>query len=305
MKRYKVKRVMESAIADSTRRAYSLAWAEWEKFCARRRLRPTVASGKHVARFLLSLADEGISTNSIRIKLAGVRFHYARAGITDPPTESPEATDAMRAIARANAGKGVRRVDPLREADVLSLLSQCPRSPRGNRDAAIIAVGFACALRRSEIVALRVEDIEFVSSARAVITLRKSKTDQYGAGREIGMPDGQKIKAVTRLRQWLSVSGIESGPVFRSFYPRGAMRDDSVDESWIPKMLKRYAAAAGMNPENISGHSLRAGFITSAAEHGARLDKIMDVSGHASVSTVMRYIRPADRFSQHAGEDFL
>ena len=305
MKRYKIKRVMESAIADSTRRAYERAWKEWERWCARRKIRPSHATGKHVARFLISLAESGMATNSIRIKLAGVRFHFARVGITSPPTETPEARDALRAIAGANAGSGVRRVDPLREDELVRLLAQCSEDDRGIRDAAIISVGFACAMRRSELVALAVEDIDFVSHERATITVRKSKTDQYGAGRQIALPDGERIKAVSRLRRWLTVSGIDSGPVFRSFLPRGGMRHKAVDESWIPKMLKAYCESAGIDPENISGHSLRSGFITSAVEHGARNDKIMDVSGHSNVNTLMLYIRPADGFSDHAGEDFL
>ena len=305
MKRYKVKRVMESAIADSTRRAYSLAWKEWEQWCAKRRLRPSQATGKHVARFLISLAESGMATNSIKLKLAGVRFHFARVGITSPPTETPEARDALRAIARSNAGLGVRRVDPLRENEVVRVLAQCPETDSGIRDAAIISTGFACAMRRSEIAALCAEDIEFVSPERAVISIRKSKTDQYGAGRNIAMPEGKTIKAVSRLRRWLAVSGIDSGPVFRSFYPRGGMRVKAVDESWIPRMLKAYCESAGIDPENISGHSLRSGFITSAVEHGARHDKIMDVTGHSSVNMMMVYVRSADGFEDHAGDDFL
>ncbi len=184
----------------------------------------------------------------------------------------------------------------------------CPDTLIGKRDSAIIAVGFAAAMRRSEICSLCVEDVEFLSDGdenRMWLTIRRSKTDQQGRGQRVAVLDGQRIRPITRLRRWLEGSGISCGPLFQTMKRGGGLRGRPMHHSDIPRILKHYAALIGLNPRDVAGHSLRAGFVTSAAVHNARLDKIMEVTRHSDPATVMRYIRDADAFADHAGQRFL
>ena len=305
--------LVEGAIAPSTTRAYRKAWDKWEKYCIGRGVAVESASPRLIAEFLTSLAKKPskrrpapVSMNTIRIYLAGIKHHYSL--LTDrSPAESKLVSNTMRAIARKKALEPERRVHALREDEITAMLRFCDfRDIRGYRDMAIISVGFACALRRSEICNLAVEDVEVMDEGgRAIIHIRKSKTDQFGSGHKIAAIDGVTIRPVEKIRKWLFHSEIKTGTLFRSFSPQGKITNRGMDESYIPKLLKSYAKRAGMDPAEISGHSLRAGFITSAAAHGARPDKIMDVSRHTNIQTLMRYVRDADAFSEHAGRDFL
>lgn len=190
------------------------------------------------------------------------------------------------------------------------MLQACPDTLIGNRDAAIVAVGFAGALRRSEICNLTVEDVEFLDleesgEGRMFLTIRQSKTDQHGKGQRVAILDGGGIQPIHRLRLWLERSGITRGPLFQTMKRGGHLRGKQMHHSDIPRIVKHYAALIGLDPTNIAGHSLRAGFVTSAAVHHARLDKIMAVTRHTNPATVMRYIRDADAFADHAGQHFL
>ena len=117
--------------------------------------------------------------------------------------------------------------------------------------------------------------------------------------------DGRTIRPVKRIRLWLESSGITRGPLFQTMKRGGHLRGKPMHHSDIPRILKCYAAHVGLDPKHIAGHSLRAGFVTSAAVHHARLDKIMAVSRHTNPATVMGYIRDADAFADHAGQSFL
>ena len=155
-----------------------------------------------------------------------------------------------------------------------------------------------------------VEDLEFLDAEgddedRMWLTVRQSKTDQQGKGQRVAILDGSVIRPIMRLRLWMENSGITSGPVFQTMKRGGHLRGKPMHHSDIPRILKQYAVRIGLNAKDIAGHSLRAGFVTSAAVHHARLDKIMAVSRHTNPATVMGYIRDADAFADHAGQRFL
>lgn len=171
------------------------------------------------------------------------------------------------------------------------------------RDRALLLLGFAGAFRRSELVALNVEDLE-ADAAGLKIHIRHSKTDQEGAGATIAVVKGSIACPVSALRAWLEVAGITTGPVFRSVKKGGKLGDRLMAHS-VAEIVKIHAERVGLDPQIFSGHSLRAGFLTSAAKRGASIFKMMDVSRHRSVDTLRGYVRDAELFQDHAGAGLL
>ncbi|MYB20357.1 MAG: site-specific integrase [Holophagales bacterium] len=279
-----------------------------------------------VADFLVRLASrprspkattrpgEPLAPGSIRICLAAINRKFRERDI-DSPAHHPRVAAVLQALRRRSAGPG-RQVRALREHEVARILEHCDLLARREpyhliaaRDAALIAVGFAGALRRSEIRGLRIGDVEFLGGPEETdgmyVNIRRSKTDQFGTGQRIAIPDGKLIRPVSRLHAWLTLSGIDEGPVFQTMRRGGRLQGRALGRSDVPRLVKRYVGSIGLDPAEYSGHSLRAGFVTSAAAHHARLDKIMEVTRHKSTDMVLRYIRQADAFEDHAGAGFL
>jgi integrase len=175
----------------------------------------------------------------------------------------------------------------------------CTHTLLGARDAALLALGFAGAFRRSELVALKLEDLTEVPNGVRV-TIRQSKTDQEGQGQEVAIMRGVKLCPIEAVQRWLQMAGITEGYVFRV-----VLRGRAPLPQAGSLRVKRAIRKVGLDPAGFSGHSLRAGFCTSAAEQGAPLFKIMDVTRHKSVDVLRGYIRRADSFKDHAGAAFL
>ena len=279
-----------------------------------------------VADFLVRLASrprspkattrpgEPLAPGSIRICLAAINRKFRERDI-DSPAHHPRVAAVLQALRRRSAGPG-RQVRALREHEVARILEHCDLLARREpyhliaaRDAALIAVGFAGALRRSEIRGLRIGDVEFLGGPEETdgmyVNIRRSMTDQFGTGQRFAIPDGKLIRPVSRLHAWLTLSGIDEGPVFQTMRRGGRLQGRALGRSDVPRLVKRYVGSIGLDPAEYSGHSLRAGFVTSAAAHHARLDKIMEVTRHKSTDMVLRYIRQADAFEDHAGAGFL
>ena len=304
------------ALAENTRKAYRKGWACFTDYCRRAKISdPLAASPEMVAGFLISLATQRsprsgqvLSMGTVALYASAITKQFVAAGVSSP-TRHPTVTATLRGLARLK-GTAPRQVMALREDHIEAMLAQCAETVIGVRDAAILSLGFAAALRRSEVCALRVSDIRIFlpqedGPKRMVLTIRKSKTDQTGKGQTIAVPEGKVIRPIRRLEMWLSKSGISRGPLFRSMKRGGRVQGKPLHHSDIPRLLKHYASQIGLDPKLVSGHSLRAGFVTSAAAHHARLDKIMEVTRHRNASSVMKYVRDADAFSDHAGEMFL
>lgn len=321
-----VSEAMHTALAENTRRAYRCGWRKFAAWCERKRLDPMAATPENVAEFLVAVTgvrrsrrtglqpEKPLALGTIRVCLAAINRRYGDRGIESPARHAKVAT-VLRGLGRLADGRP-RQVKALREHEIAAIIAYCDRlaaqkasRTKAIRDAAVIAVGFAGALRRSEICALRLEDVEFLNGSTEeggmLLHVRRSKTDQLGKGQSIAIPEGTFIRPVQRLRRWLALSGVTAGPLFQTLWRGGRLRGRPLHPTDIARLVKRSASAIGLDPADYSGHSLRSGFVTSAATHSARLDKIMEVTRHTSAGMVMRYVRHANAFEDHAGAAFL
>ncbi len=169
------------------------------------------------------------------------------------------------------------------------------------RDKSIILIGFSGGFRRNEIVALDYEDLDFVYEGLK-ITIRRSKTDQFGIGLTKALPyfDNSQYCPVVTLKQWLEVSKIKSGPLFKRFTKGSRLSDNRLTDQTVALLIKKYLNLSGIDGKDYSGHSLRSGFATSAAESGAEERSIMAMTGHKSTEMVRRYIKEANLFKNNA-----
>ena len=308
--------VIFSALANNTRIAYEKGWQCFKDYCVNKNINFFSATPEEVADFMIELATHPspksgkiLSMGTIALYRSGINKQYTEAGKISPASH-PKVDAVFKGLGRIK-GTAPRQVKALREHHIKKMLDQCSGTLIGLRDAAIIAIGFAGALRRSEICGFTTDDVEFIKPANGTnprkmfIYVRKSKTDQQGRGQKIAIPEGKYLKPIQRLEDWLQASGITQGYLFQTMKRGGKLRGRPMHHSDIPRLVKHYAQLIGLDPKEVSGHSLRAGFVTSAAVHHARLDKIMEITRHSNPQTVMRYIRDADCFKDHAGEKFL
>ena len=211
--------------------------------------------------------------------------------------------EVLRGI-RHTLGTAAQSKTPATADLIARMLAACPTTLIGLRDRALLAVGFAGALRRSELLALAVADLLEVPDGLRVV-IRRSKTDQAGEGQEIAIPRGTHLRPVETLQTWLAAAAISDGPLFRPVLKGGRVQPEPLGDDGFVRALKRRAAAAGLDPAGFAGHSLRAGFLTAAAESGADVLKMAEVSRHRSMDTVRRYVRRGNLFKGHAGAGFL
>jgi len=189
--------------------------------------------------------------------------------------------------------------------DLWAILDKTGDSIRDQRDRALLLIGFAGGLRRSESVGLDLADLEFVREG-LIITLRRSKTDQVGRGRRIGIPHARgRWCPVREVQAWLEGAEIEEGPLFRSLRKGGVVSDDRLSGEAVSALIKRHVRGIGLEPAKFSGHSLRAGFVTSAARAGIATHLIRQQTGHASDATMSRYIREGSLFRGNAAGQLL
>ena len=284
-----------NARASATRRAYASDLRDFEDYCASNGLAALPATPQTVALYVTALAQSGRKVSTIRRRLSSISHAHRQAGVFDSPTRFFEVTEVMKGIARtlgvAPKRKAAMTIDLLRRA-----IATTPDTLRGKRDRAIMLLGFNLAARRSEIAALNVDDLVF-SSKGLNVTIRKSKTDQEGVGAEIGIPThGDKsIDAASAVREYLEGAGITEGPVFRTFSLRGNLQENRIDPKDVALCVQRLSAAANVEGD-MAGHSLRSGFITSAAINKIGIDRISRVSRHKSVPILLGYVRRADPF---------
>jgi site-specific recombinase XerD len=292
----------ENEKAASTRSAYAADFAAFSAWCEARGLCPLPAMPEAVAWHISTIATEGLSVSSIGRRLAGIA--YAHKLRKEP---NPCAADDVRVILagiRRTLGTAPKRKAAATADRIRLMLDLCPDTMLGKRDRALLALGFAGAFRRSELIALRAEDLTEVPDGYRVL-IRRSKTDQTGEGQEIVIPRGLKIRPVEAVQAWLAAAGIEDGYVFRTVHRGGHVRAQGLRGHDVARLVKRYAELAGLDPAEFSGHSLRSGFATSAAETGASILKIMETTRHKSVDVLAGYVRRVDLFKDHAGAAFL
>jgi site-specific recombinase XerD len=219
------------------------------------------------------------------------------------PTDDERVKAVMRG-ARRTLGVAPIKKSAATSDKVLAMVAGGERDLAGKRDRALLLLGFALAARRSELVALDVADVEECPEGLRV-TIRRSKTDQEGAGAVVAVCRGSIACPVAAMKDWLAAASITEGPVFRPVGKGGRLLPNRLTPQSVALIVKAYAARLRLDPGAFSGHSLRSGFLTSAAARGASLFKMMDVSRHKSVDTLRGYVREADAFRDHAGAGLL
>ena len=279
---------LEAVFAPSTRRSYGSTLRLYERFCTENGHTP--GEPLSVIAYCEYLAAQGRKMATIERHVAALRVRY---GIAD---------DRLRLYLRGlrrTLGSAQSKKAPLTPTQLGLIKWDSGR--KGLRDKALILVGFFAALRRSELVGLNVEDVEFVPEG-AILTIRKSKTDQEGRGREVAIgyaTTRADLCPVRALQSYMATLGRNTGPLFvsmrKSLYTHSRLSTDAV-----ARIVKDYADRLGLDPRRFGGHSLRAGFATTAALMGATEDEIALQTGHKSMTVLRGYIRRASLFERNA-----
>lgn len=282
---------LSAAIADNTRRAYRgdlqdfLSWGG------------AVPCSAEVLAAYIAARAETHSSYTISRRVVGIGRAHVSQGLPDPAKNDLVRT-VLRGVRRTK-GRPQRQATPLLKQDLLAILPLM-RGTKGIRDRALLLLGFAAALRRSELVALDALDLEFVREG-LIVHLHRSKTDQEGAGRKIAVPYGRTSACpVKAIQAWLEHAQIAAGAVYRSISKGQVVSGDRLTGAAVALILKGYARKAGLPVSNISGHSLRSGLVTSAAQIGVSTYKIQQQTGHRSEAMVAKYIRDANLFENNA-----
>lgn len=308
----------KAARASATHRAYASDWAIYTEWCGSRDLASMPAHPEQVAAFVANQADRGFKPTTIERRVAAIG-HYHRGANFTAPTAHPEAgglREALAGIRNAKRHKTVRKeaADARALGDMLAEIKG--DGLRALRDRAVLAIGMAGALRRSELAALTLGDAG-IHDLGLEINIDASKTDQAGAGTTIAIPEGTRIRPKALLLEWINaVRHLEADfertadewaamPLFRLLTRGDNLTPSPMSDRSIARLVKNYAARAGYDAEKFSGHSLRAGFLTEAAATGATIFKMQEVSRHKTVQILVDYVRSAERFRDHAGERFL
>jgi site-specific recombinase XerD len=284
--------------AESTLRGYRADWRDFCGWCERNGQRPLPASPEAVAAYIAECAGR-LKVGSIQRRLNAIAEAHKATGL-DSPTAAGIVRNTLKGIKRTLGTAAVQKA-PALTADIRAMVEATDVSLIGARDRAIVLLGFAGAFRRAEIVGLDVADLAFGRDGLTV-TLRRSKTDQEGQGRKIGIPYGSNPETcpVRTLQTWFEQAGITEGAVFRSLNRHGAVQPGGLSPVDVARVVKKLAQRAGLDPAKYAGHSLRAGHATSAAASGASERSIMAQTGHRSVQMVRRYIREGNLFRENS-----
>ncbi len=290
---------IQDSKAKNTRRAYRADWADFNLWCNEHRRIALPATPDTVALYLTSCA-QGLKTSTIQRRLASISEAHKAAG-HDSPTPSPVVRAVWQGIRRE---KGVATVgkSPTLTADVRKMIEHLPDGKLlSARDRALLLVGYAGAMRRSELVALDVEDVVQTEEG-LVVTIQRSKTDQVGAGRKVGIPYGSDPLTcpVRTLAKWKATSGVKDGPLFRAVDRHGKVSPKRLSDQTVARVVKRSIQASGKDAASFAGHSLRAGLATQAAMSGVSERAIQDQTGHKSLPILRRYIRDGSLFRENA-----
>ena len=296
------KSYMDASTATATKKAYQSDWLIFTTWCASKGVESLPATPEVVALFLSAQARGGKKAATVARRLASVSSAHKAVGL-DSPARSMPVQAILRGIRRKHGCAQDQKAPAT--ADIVRKMAQCaPNTTSGLRDRSLILLGFAGAFRRSELSALMIEDLG--STPEGVrVRVRMSKTDQEGRGLVKPIPYGNQCCPVQALRDWLEVSGITEGPLFRRVWKNGRIGEEPITPKSIAGIIKRMAEKIGLNPDLFSGHSLRSGFCTEAAKNGADLFRIMDQTGHKNLKTLKGYVRRGQEFNNHPGEGLL
>lgn len=295
---------ISAARTESTRRVYAYTWGQWARWCAARHLSPLPGDPAALCAYLTERAAAGLAITSLDGACTAIRHVHRMHAVADPVAS--ETVRQVRLGLRRTYGTAPRRLArPLSTADIRQILTSIDRStPVGVRDAAIILLGYASAMRRSELTALTLLDLEEKADG-LLVTVRRSKTDQEGHGQIVAVARGRRplTDPVAALAAWRKLRGHEPGPLFTRLYrSRISLRPLSGDA--IARMLRTRAHDAGLDAQRITAHSLRAGHATTAALGGVPLARIAAQTRHKDLSVLVnRYIRPLEALATTSSRD--
>lgn len=307
------KKYIIGSLSENTIRAYQSDLKIFRYWCEDKNLKWLPATPNTIANFLSTQAlakdDDELKAVTIIRRTCAVRYAHQLAGFDTLPTNSLVVRKTLRGIMRQKLIAPDRKKPAT--ADIIKMMADmADDSLIGIRDRAILLVGFAGAFRRSELVAMQVDDIDIEENGMAIM-IRKSKTDQVGEGKPKPILRGESYCPVAALQFWLRAADIASGYVFRQIKKGGRVYSNNdpekpdLSDRMVANIVKKYADMIGLDSTLYSGHSLRRGFITSALLAGASIAKTMEVSQHKDPKTTMRYFDDLHQFEGHAGEGLL
>ena len=294
---------LQNSKANNTVRAYKSDFNDFGIFCSQNGFKSLPSEPKVVSLYLthLSTKDAKMSTLKRRLVSIGV-IHKLKGHYLD--TKHPSIIENIMGIKRRK-GSTQRGKKPLLISNLKEIINVIDQQNKEDikkfRDRSIILIGFSGGFRRNEIVSLDLDDLDFVQEGLK-INIRRSKTDQFGEGFIKALPyfDSSQYCPVVSLKNWIEISKITSGPVFRRFVKGSKLSKNRLTDQTVALLIKEYLNLAGIDSKNYSGHSLRSGFATSAAESGVEERNIMAMTGHKSTEMVRRYIKDANLFKNNA-----
>ena len=294
---------LQNSKANNTVRAYKSDFKDFGLFCAQNGFKSLPSEPKIVSLYLTYLSTKEVKMSTLKRRLVSIGvIHKLKGHYLD--TKHPLIIENIMGIKRRKGsvqkGKKPLLINSLKKIiDVID--EEKNEEIKKLRDRSIILIGFSGGFRRNEIVSLDYEDLDFVEEGLK-INLRRSKTDQFGDGSIKGLPyfDTSQYCPVDSIQRWIEISKINSGPLFRRFNKGSKVSDNRLTDQTVALLIKYYLKIAGIESRNYSGHSLRSGFATSAAESGAEERSIMAMTGHKSTEMVRRYIKEANLFTNNA-----
>ena len=305
-----VKRLQEETLlnlknskSNNTIRAYKSDFNDFGLFCSNHGFKSLPSEPKIISLYLTSLSSKNIKMSTIKRRLVSIGvIHRLKGHYID--TKHPSIIENIMGIKRRKGvtqkGKKPLLINTLKK--VINVIDDQKHDEiKILRDKTIILIGFAGGFRRNEIVSLDFEDLDFVKEG-IKINLKKSKNDQFGEGFTKALPyfDNSKYCPVISIEKWIKKSNINTGPLFRRFTKGSNLSVNRLSDQTIALLVKTYLDLAGINSKDYSGHSLRSGFATSAAESGAEERSIMAMTGHKSTEMVRKYIKEANLFKNNA-----
>ena len=294
---------LKNSKAENTIRAYKSDFNDYGLFCAKNGFKSLPSEPRIVSLYLTQLSTKNVKMSTLKRRLVSIGvIHRLKGHYLD--TKHPSIIENIMGIKRRK-GSVQKGKKPLLINNLKKIINVIDNKKieeiKKSRDRSIILIGFSGGFRRNEIVSLNHEDLDFVPEGLK-ITLRRSKTDQFGEGFLKGLPyfDNPKYCPVISVQNWLNLSKINSGPLFRRFTKGSKLSEKRLTDQSVALILKEYLSLVGIDNKNFSGHSLRSGFATSAAVSGAEERSIMAMTGHKSTEMVRRYIKDANLFKNNA-----
>ena len=294
---------LQNSKANNTVRAYKSDFNDFGLFCAQNGFKSLPSEPKIVSLYLTYLSTKDVKMSTLKRRLVSIGvIHKLKGHYLD--TKHPSIIENIMGIKRRKGsiqkGKKPLLINHLKQ--IINVLDEGKEEEiKKFRDRSILLIGFSGGFRRNEIISLDYDDLDFVTEGLK-INLKRSKTDQFGEGSVKGLPyfDNSKYCPVISLKKWIEVSNMVSGPLFRRFSKGSKLTENRLTDQTVALLIKKYLKLAGIESKNYSGHSLRSGFATSAAESGADERSIMAMTGHKSTEMVRRYIKEANLFKNNA-----